>query len=129
LREHYAKNFFADSAELSTNESDTKFLQKLTEVIDNNLDAQSIDVNFIASELCVSHSKLYSKVKMLTDKSIVEFILHYRLRKAARILIESDLPASQVIQMVGIQSRSYFTKVFVKEFGETPAMFAKKYRK
>jgi signal transduction histidine kinase/DNA-binding response OmpR family regulator len=129
LRERYAKNFFADSAELSTNEKDNKFLQKLTEVIENNLDSSDIDVNYIASELLVSRSKLYSKVKMLTDMSIVEFILQYRLRKAARILIEEDLPVYQVMQMIGIQSQSYFTKVFKKEFDETPTAFAAKHKK
>jgi signal transduction histidine kinase/ligand-binding sensor domain-containing protein/DNA-binding response OmpR family regulator len=128
LKEHYAKNFFADSAELSTNERDSKFLQKLIEVIENNLDSSEIDVNYIASELLVSRSKLYSKVKMLTDKSIVEFILQYRLRKAARILIEEDLPIYQVMQMVGIQSQSYFTKAFKKEFSETPTVFVVKHR-
>ncbi|MDR0331941.1 MAG: response regulator [Dysgonamonadaceae bacterium] len=129
LRERYAKNFFADSAELSTNEKDNKFLQKLTEVIENNLDSSDIDVNYIASELLVSRSKLYSKVKMLTDMSTVEFILQYRLRKAARILIEEDLPVYQVMQMIGIQSQSYFTKVFKKEFDETPTAFAAKHKK
>jgi signal transduction histidine kinase/ligand-binding sensor domain-containing protein/DNA-binding response OmpR family regulator len=129
LRERYAKNFFADSAELSTSEKDNKFLRKFTEVIENNLDSSEIDVGYIASELLVSRSKLYSKVKMLTDKSIVEFILQYRLRKAARILIEEDLPIYQVMQMIGIQSQSYFTKVFKKEFDETPTAFVARYRK
>ena len=128
LKEHYAKNFFADSAELSTNERDGRFLQKLVEVIEKNLDSLDIDINDIAAELLVSRSKLYSKVKVLTGKTIVEFILQYRLRKAARILIEEDLPANQVMQMVGIQSQSYFTKVFKREFGETPVAFVQKHR-
>ncbi|MDR0825099.1 MAG: response regulator, partial [Prevotella sp.] len=90
LREYYAKNYYADSAELSANEQDNAFLKKLIAIIDVNLNQSNIDVNYIASELSMSRSKLYSKVKTLTDKSIVEFILNYRLRKAARLIIEQD---------------------------------------
>lgn len=129
LREYYSKNFYAGSTELSTNERDNSFLKKLIEIIDINLNSPNIDVNYIASELAMSRSKLYSKVKMITGKSIVEFILQYKLRKAARMLIEQDLPIYQIMAVIGIRSQSYFTTVFKKEFEETPSSFAAKYKK
>lgn len=128
LKEYYAKNFFVDSPELSVNEQDNKFLKKVIEILDNNINQPQLDVNYIASELSMSRSKLYLKIKALTDKSIIEFILSYRLRKAARIIIEEDVTMRQVMEQIGIESQSYFTNAFKKEFGETPTAFASKYR-
>lgn len=126
LRQYYAKNYFVDSAELSANEHDNHFLKNLIDIIDKNLAKPVIDVEFIASELSMSRSKLYSKLKTLTGKSIVEFILNYRMRKAARMIIEEDMSIKQVMDVIGIKSQSYFTKVFKNEFGDTPSVFAQR---
>ncbi|MDR0823794.1 MAG: response regulator [Prevotella sp.] len=129
LKEYYAKNYFVDSAELSSNEHDNKFLKKFIEILEANLDQSEMDVNYIASKLSMSRSKLYTKIKTLTDKSIVEFILSYRLRKAARLIIEEDMTMREVMSQIGIESQPYFTNAFKKEFGETPTSFAAKHKK
>jgi signal transduction histidine kinase/ligand-binding sensor domain-containing protein/DNA-binding response OmpR family regulator len=129
LREHYAKNYYADSIELSSNEQDNAFLKKIVEIIDANLSRSDIDISYISSELSMSHSKFYSKLKMLTGKTTVQFILNYKLRKSARLLIEQDMSMTQVMDQIGIKSLSYFTSAFKKEFGETPSAFAAKHKK
>ncbi len=129
LKEYYAKNYFADDADLSSNERDNKFLKDFIDIIDKNIDHPDMDVNYIASELSMSRSKLYRKIKTMTDKSIVEFILSHRLRKAARLIIEEDMTMRQIMEEVGIESQPYFTNAFKKEFGETPSAFAAKYKK
>ena len=118
-----------DSSELSTNQQDNKFLKKFIEILDQNIDQPEMDVNYIASELSMSRSKLYSKIKSMTDKSIVEFILSYRLRKAARLIVEEDISMREVMEQIGIESQSYFTRTFKKEFGDTPTAFATKHKK
>ena len=128
LKEYYAKNYFVDSPELTANEQDNKFLQQVIEILDKHLDQPKLDVNYIASELSMSRSKLYLKIKALTDKSIIEFIVNYKLRKAARIIIEEDVTMRQVMERIGIESQSYFTNAFKKEFGETPTVFAAKHK-
>lgn len=128
LKEYYAKNYFVDSPELTANEQDNKFLQRVIEILDEHIDQPKLDVNYIASELSMSRSKLYLKIKALTDKSIIEFILNYKLRKAARIIIEEDISMRQVMERIGIESQSYFTNAFKKEFGETPTVFAAKHK-
>lgn len=124
LREHYAKNYFAESSELSMNEKDNEFLKDFIGVIEKNIDKSDLEVNYIASQLSMSRSKLYNKVKGITGKSIVEFILNYRLRKAARLIIEEDLTMREVMVHIGIESQPYFTNAFKKEFGKTPTQFA-----
>ena len=130
LKEYYAKNYFADNnSELSSNEQDNKFLKKFIAFIEEHIDESEMDVNLIASELSMSRSKLYTKMKSLTGKSIVEFVLSYRLRKAAKLIIEENMTMKEVMLQIGIESQPYFTNSFKKEFGETPTSFAAKYRK
>jgi len=71
----------------------------------------------------MSRSKLYAKVKSMTGKSIADFIRYYRLRKAVKLLVEDNLAIQDVMIKVGIESQSYFTKAFKKEFGENPRTF------
>lgn len=129
LKEHYAKNYYADSSELSSNEQDNKFLKQFTDFLEQHLDQSEMDVNQIANELSMSRSKLYTKIKSLTGKSVVEFVLNYRLRKAARLIIEEHLTMREVMMRIGIESQSYFTNSFKKIFGETPTSFAAKHKK
>lgn len=129
LKEHYARFFFADSPELVSNKQDNEFMKQLTAVIDSCMEQSDMDVNYIASQLSMSRSKLYSKIKTMTDKSIVEFIRSYRLHKAARLLIDGNLSVSDVMAQVGIESNSYFTRAFKAEFGMTPTTFIQNNRK
>lgn len=129
LKEHYAKNYYADSSELSSNEQDSKFLKQLIAFIETNMDQPEMDVNLIAEELSMSRSKLYTKVKSLTGKSVVEFVLNCRLRKAAKLIIEENMTMREVMMQIGIESQAYFTNSFKKVFGETPTSFAAKHKK
>lgn len=76
----------------------------------------------------MSRSNLYNKIKVLTGVSPVEFLRKYRINTAARMLIETDMSVSQIIECVGIESASYFSKVFKQEFGETPSEYQKQRR-
>ena len=128
LQEYYAKNYFADTSKLAYNQRDKEFLERFIDIVEKNLDRSEIDINYFASELGVSRAKLYNKVKGLTGKSTMEFTLNYRLKKAAALLLENELSVKEIMERIGIESQSYFTNVFKKEFGETPVAFAKKMR-
>jgi|GEM_PF-4418508 len=125
LRNYYIKNYFVGSKELLTNEQDNAFLDKLIEVIDKNLDQGDLNVNFIASHLSMSRTKLYERTKALTGKSIIEFVTDYKLKKAALLLSGRKYSIQEVMTMIGIESQSYFTHIFKKEYGQTPAAFLK----
>ncbi|MBD0825403.1 two-component regulator propeller domain-containing protein [Aestuariibaculum marinum] len=129
MREYYSKNFFAQSHELTTNERESEFMRTFISILDKNLDKPQMDVNHIANEVSMSRSKLYNKIKSITGNSIIEFIKNYRLRKAAHLIIETDLSMREIMTSVGIESQSYFSRSFKKEFGITPSQFAIKNKK
>jgi DNA-binding response OmpR family regulator len=123
IKEFYAKNFFSDSSELKINQKDNDFMKLLINVIDSKIDQPEMDISYLTTEMSMSRTPLYAKVKTLTGKSIVEFIRHYRMRKAARLLVEENMPIRDVMDRIGIDTQSYFTRVFKQEFGETPTSF------
>ena len=79
----------------------------------------------IAEILGMSRSSLLRKIKMLSNLSPVDFIRLIRLRKAAELIHEGKYLIGDICFMVGINSPSYFSKLFLKQFGMTPKDFEK----
>ena len=129
LREHYARNFYADSSELSSNQQDAKFLKTFVDYVNDHISEPDMSVIGVAEELGMSKTKLYTKVKGLTGESVVSFIANCRMRKAAKLIIEENLTMREVMAQVGIESQSYFTNLFKKVWGDTPTVFAAKHKK
>lgn len=84
-----------------------------------------LDIDALCKILGISKTKLYTKVKELTNESIGSMIRTIRLKKAAQMLSSKGLNTVQVVDKVRIQSQSHFTKSFNKEFGKTPSEFVK----
>ncbi|WP_207535250.1 hybrid sensor histidine kinase/response regulator transcription factor [Desertivirga arenae] len=123
LKEHYTQDRHAEVKELVHTAKDKEFLDKLLQIIESQLINPELDIEFLCKEIGMSRTKLYQKIKSITGQSIGEFVRTIRLRKAIEIMTHEDVPLSDVIYRVGIQTQSYFTKAFKKEFGKTPSQF------
>ncbi len=73
----------------------------------------------------MSRSGLLRKIKMLFNLSPVDFIRLIRLRKAAELIQTGQYRVGEICYMVGINSPSYFSKLFLKQFGVSPKDFEK----
>lgn len=104
---------------------DELFVKKLYETIENNLSDQDLDVNFLSEELHISRSNLYRKIKETTGMSPGELIKEVRLEKAATLLSEGKMRISEIKDMVGYTSSSYFAKNFLKKYGVLPKDYTK----
>jgi AraC-like DNA-binding protein len=77
----------------------------------------------------MSRTRLYQKIKSISGQSIGDFIRTLRLKKAVQIMTHEDVSLSEVMYRIGIQTQSYFTKAFKKEFGKTPTQFVQEIRR
>lgn len=50
-----------ESAVSSLNKLDNEFLQKITQIIEENLEMEKMDIAFIADKMCMSHSTLTAR--------------------------------------------------------------------
>ncbi|MCO4294253.1 response regulator [Solitalea sp. MAHUQ-68] len=123
LKQRHIRSHQSELKELSINSNDKEFLDQLIEVIETQLINTELDVDFLCKELNMSRTKLYELLKRITGQSIVEFIRTIRLKRAAEIMINEEVSMAEVMYRVGIQTQSYFTKAFKKEFGKTPSQF------
>lgn len=74
---------------------------------------------------CASMSPKYfcAFFKNMTKKSPVEYLNSYRVERAARKLLNSDLSVTDIAYSCGFNDLSYFIKTFKAEKGVTPAKF------
>jgi AraC-like DNA-binding protein len=79
----------------------------------------------LANVAHLSISALERRFKKYLDKTPKKFINEVRLENARRLLIESNMPISQVGDKVGFTDHSYFSKQFRLLFGELPSEFRK----
>ena len=98
-------------------------MDQLVKVIESQLSNADLDVDYVCREMGMSKTKLYHKIKKVSGLSIGEFVRTFRLKKAAYIISHEDILLTDVMYRVGIQTQSYFTKAFKKEFGKTPSQF------
>ncbi|MGV3642325.1 MAG: helix-turn-helix transcriptional regulator, partial [Adhaeribacter sp.] len=72
----------------------------------------------------MSRVYLYKKLLALTGRSPIEFIRSIRLKRAARLLEESQLTVAEIAYEVGFNNPKYFTKYFKAEFHCLPSAYA-----
>lgn len=112
-------------SDLNLTTPDERFLKELVQVIQNNLDNSELNAELVASEMGMSHSVIYKKVKVLAGFTLVEFIRDYRLQQAAEVLGKYKFTVAQACYKVGFSDKKYFTQVFKKKFGKTPSEYSK----
>lgn len=106
-----------------TESPDEKFLNYITEIIEQNLSNSDLNVTKLA-ELSGYHSKqIYRRVKQLTGYTTVDYIKGIRMKKAAMLLSKKQFMISEVMYMVGFSDSSYFSKCFVEKYGKTPKQY------
>ena len=101
------------------------FITRLNAVIRENLSNTNLSVSMLASEMAVSRSGLFAKVKEATGDTPNGLIIHTRLKVAMELLARGKNTVGEICYMVGFSSPSYFSKSFVREYGMTPMEWAR----
>ena len=103
---------------------DELFLQKAIDCVKQHLDDADYDREQFASDMCVSSSTLYNKLRALTGQTVTGFINSIRLKEACSILRQRpDIKMSELSMAVGFNTPKYFAKLFKKEFGVLPSEY------
>jgi len=118
-----------ESYEKYLQEKDFQFLEKIHQVIEENLDNSDFNIDSIADTLGISRSAFFKKLKSLTGLAPVDMIKDYRLQKSLELLKNTDLSVSEIAFEVGFREAGYFGKCFRKKYGQTPTEYMSAYRK
>ena len=82
--------------------------------------SSGISLNDVSDISCMTTNSFCRFFKKLTNKSFIQFLNEVRVRNAARLLVQEDLPISEVCDMVGYKSITNFNKQFKQLTGSTP---------
>ena len=127
-REAFSKRPFFPVNNMQLSKEDEDFMNQVIEAINKNIVDDGFNVEKLADILCLSRSSLLRKIKTLFNMSPVDFIRLIRLKKAAQLIQEGEFRIGEIVYMVGFSSPSYFSKMFLKQFGMTPKEFEKQIR-
>ncbi|MEW7289620.1 hybrid sensor histidine kinase/response regulator transcription factor [Aquimarina sp. 2304DJ70-9] len=125
------KNKF--SKENSKSENDTissveeNLRQKAINIIEDNIDNPSFDIPYFSTELGLSRTMLFVKIKEWTNLTPKEFINSIRMQRASELLELGELSVSEISYKVGFKDPKYFSKNFKKHFNRTPTEYAHKF--
>ena len=102
-----------------------KELETIREISDfiQNYPELPYSINSITSKTGLSPSKLQLGFKFMHSLTLGDYIRLVRLKKSEALIRTSDLNISQVVYSIGFTSRSYFCKIFKKQFGCSPKAY------
>ena len=102
--------------------STIKKIKNAVEIIESELEIR-INVNALAKKVGLNQNTLQNGFKILFKKSVNEYIQHQKLERAKDLLENSTLNITEITYKIGINSRSYFSKIFKDKFGITPNQY------
>ncbi|BAV05414.1 DNA-binding response regulator, OmpR family, contains REC and winged-helix (wHTH) domain [Filimonas lacunae] len=128
LKEYFAQSPLIHIKSIAHSRSDELFLEKLNEVICNNIEDEELDVEKLARIMAMSRPTLYRKIKSISNLTANELINVTRLKKAAELLAADDYKIYEVATMVGFGSQTTFGRSFLKQFGMSPSAYQQNVR-
>ena len=119
---------FEPDADLETAENlDEVFLQKAIDLVNENIQNESLGIEMMVNRLFMSQSTLYRKIKSLTGMSLTLFIRAIRIKKAAQLILQTNKKMNDVAMEVGFNDYKYFKKSFQHQFGCLPSEYREKH--
>lgn len=101
-----------------------KRIEELGNFIKENI-ADDHSVKSLSRKAGLNPGKLQNGFQYLFSASINEFITNVRLERANVLLKDKEYNVRAVVAAVGLESSSYFSKIFKKRYGITPKKFKK----
>ncbi|WP_416148813.1 AraC family transcriptional regulator [Salipaludibacillus sp. HK11] len=91
--------------------------------------AEVISLESLAKSINYSPSHLSLLFKDQTGSSPIDYLIRERLNKAANFLVETDAKVHEIAVKVGYKDAHYFSRLFKKNKGVTPAQYRKENRR
>jgi AraC-like DNA-binding protein len=105
-----------------TNAITNDFLQKIYDLVGENLDDPEFGVEELARQIGMSRANLHRKVKTIIGLSTGDLIRNYRLKRAVEYL-KQGYNSSETAYKVGFSSPAYFSKCFRELYRVSPLEF------
>ena len=128
LRELYSNGSKAELKKIAINVTDEAFLNKVVQLMEENMDDPDFDADQLVVLLKMSRSQLYRKIRSMTNRTVHDFITSVRMNKSLEYLLSGDYSISETGYKVGYTLPTNFTRTFTKHFGISPTKYLEKHK-
>lgn len=112
------------SRQSSSSDAD-EFVKAIHKLLADNIH-QKINMEELACSLGMSPSAFNKKVKRLTGFSPAEYLIGLRIKKATKLLSETDMKIIDITYECGFSSSQYFATQFMNLMGSSPSVYRRK---
>lgn len=123
LRERFLKEFSVSGPEEVHDEIHREFLQKVVAVMEEHYMDEFFSVDDFATAMHMSNTSLWRKFKAVLDRTPWEYLLEYRMGKAAEFLKTTDKNITEIALDVGCEYTGNFSRMFKKYYGKSPSAY------
>jgi DNA-binding response OmpR family regulator len=123
MRDKFRSEMLIKPTEIIVPSAPNQFLEKLTSIIEENLENDKFSIEVLCEEIGMSRAQLHRKVKAITNQTTTEIIRNFRLQRAADLIIQEAGNMAEIAYKVGFNSQAYFNKSFQELFGCSPTAF------
>ncbi|TBW29907.1 AraC family transcriptional regulator [Gramella sp. KN1008] len=82
-------------------------------------------VESLAKEAGTNVNKLQEGFKYVYNLTVNKYMQHVKLEAAKKMLMVSEKNISEIVTSIGLNNRSYFSKIFKEKYGVSPKYFLK----
>lgn len=101
---------------------DYEWIGRIKDVIEQRMAEPDFSIDVLADALSMSRSNFYRKIKALSGMAPNDYLKVVRLNRAAELL-RQGYRTTEVFELIGFSSASYFSKCFKEQFGVLPKDF------
>ena len=97
-------------------------IREVRKFIDDHY-SEKITMEDVAASVSMSPSYLSALFKEKMSMTVHDYLIRVRIEKSIELLGRRDLSIKQVMQQCGIESQSYYNRIFKKMIGLTPGKY------
>lgn len=102
--------------------ADVEKVKGAVEIINGDL-SQNFSVDYLAKKVGTNVNKLQDGFKHMFDLTVNKYVQQVKLERSREMLISSEYNISQIVALIGLNNRSYFSKIFKEKYGVSPKYF------
>lgn len=115
----YVKEANMEEEEWALTKRELEIVRQLAKDISKN-PGHSYTIQELTNRTGLNPYKLQKGFKQIYKRTAIDFIKDKRLTQAAELLVTNDYNVTQVVERIGLTSKSYFTKIFKEKYNCCP---------
>ena len=128
---HHLKQYLDDQQEPEKQtilrQATVNRIEEAAKIIEEEL-ATVDNVLTLAKRVGINQNTLQLGFQQLYKTSVNEYIRNFKIGRAKELIETSELNITEITYQIGINSRSYFSKLFKEKYGLTPKQYLTKSR-